>query len=123
MRRLAPAFVISVVGAGCAAGSVRTEELGRYPKSMNPIDANGRSVYLAANGRCFVELPFEKPPTSGGMPHPTAEVPCPDAMRDPAWQECLGNSILSTESGDDCVCDRSGNPPPPTVPRVSCPRR
>jgi hypothetical protein len=43
-------------------------------------------------------------------------------MRHAAFRTCAGAEVLSNESGDDCVCEPAGNPPPPTVPRVRCPR-
>ena len=123
MQKLAPAIVVTLsVGASCAASRVSTEELSRYPESLNPRDGEGRTIYKASDGSCFVELPFAEPPTSGGMPRPQKAVECPPLMQHSTWAECAGEAILSTEDGSDCVCDTRGNPPPPTVPRVSCPR-
>lgn len=111
------------LAAACAPSTVPTSELARYPRRMNPEDASARTIYLAADGTCYVELPFQEPPSSGGQPQPQEAIVCPEAMRDPVWQACVGDEIRSTENGDDCVCDRSGNPPPPSVPRVKCPAR
>jgi hypothetical protein len=89
---------------------------------MNARDTEHGTIYRDADGSCFVELPFEKPPTSGGMPKPRKAIDCPPIMRHEAWRECVGEEILSDEDAGDCVCDVRGNPPPPTVPRVRCPR-
>ena len=125
MRRLTPAFVITIgVSSACASTSktVPNENLAaRYPKVLNARDANERTIFVAHDGSCYVELPFETPPTSGGMERPQQAVECPAVMKRPAWKECAGWEMRSNAEGDECVCDTSGNPPPPTVPRVRCP--
>jgi len=125
VSRFSRAVVVtfSMNAAACASSRVSSEGLGeRYPRSMNPEDAQGRTVLLAEDGSCYVELPTPEAPRSGGADRPSQSVACPETLRDPAFRACTGHEIRATSRGDDCVCDTTGNPPPPTVPRVDCPR-
>lgn len=88
---------------------------------VNPRDGDGRPIYRNA-ARCYVELPFDEPPTAV-VPPPTKEVPCPAEMTsDPAWAECAGGAVVLSKVGPppSCKCMVMGNPPPPER-DVACP--
>lgn len=88
------------------------------PRTLNWSDPTFGAYYRADEG-CFLELPFDEPPTAV-VPPPTKAVPCPPAMRGPAWKACVGGIVFQS-APDDCECRVFGNPPPP--PRaVKCPK-
>src|SRR5688572_217227 len=94
-RILAPAFVVTIgIASGCGTGAAKTVPreglLTRYPKVLNARDASERTIYVAHDGGCYVELPFEKTPTSGGQERPQQAIECPAAMKKGAWKECAG---------------------------------
>ena len=121
-RRLTPAFIVTAsVASGCAGAVPLAELAERFPHRINPRDAQQRLIYKESDGSCYVELPFVEPPSSGGMSPPQQPTACPEEMKDPAWDACIGAAILRNDAGDDCACEVGGNPPPPTAPRVSCP--
>lgn len=84
-------------------------------------DDQSRQIF-GGNGNCWIELPFETPPTSV-VPPPTQQVTCPDPMtKDAAWSACSGGTIYLARDGEEgpCTCYFFGNPPPaPTA--VACP--
>lgn len=84
-------------------------------------DDQGREIF-GGSGNCWIQLPFETPPTSV-VPPPTEAVSCPEPMRtDPAWAGCAGGTIYLARDGESgpCTCYFFGNPPPaPTA--VACP--
>jgi hypothetical protein len=82
-------------------------------QQLNPVDREGRKIY-ANNGSCWVNLPFDVPPTSV-VPPPTKVVTCPpDMTTDPAWASCGGGELtLVTVEPLACRCFVFGNPPPP----------
>jgi hypothetical protein len=84
--------------------------------TLNWRDPVHGPIYRAATG-CYVQLPFPTPPTAM-VPPPTEAVPCPPAMQQPAWDQCL-HGILSPE-GEACTCAEFSNPPPPPR-RQPCP--
>ncbi len=123
MRRLSPAVVITLgLSQACASSRVANSEISRYPRMLNPQDAEGRVILQRNDGSCYVNLPFPEPPSSAGMSPPSRTVECPPVMRQSAFGTCADTVVLANEAGDDCVCEPAGNPPPPTVPRVRCPR-
>jgi len=88
---------------------------------LNPR-LSGGPIMAAQDGTCFIEVQADPsapigPPGSGLAAKP---VDCPDAMQDPAWDTCLGGTLLRTAEGS-CVCERTGNPPPPPE-RAECPK-
>lgn len=90
-------------------------------QSLEARDGEGRTIGHA-DGKCWVELPFDEPPTSW-RPPPTQAVDCPTAvLDDPAYAACNGGSVHLKSLGPplDCVCYFSGNPPPPPQ-DVQCP--
>jgi hypothetical protein len=90
-------------------------------KQLNPR-LNGSPIIAAKDGSCFVEVRADPsapigPPGSGLVAKP---VDCPDVMQDPAFDTCIGGTLMQTaEAG--CVCARSGNPPPPPE-KAECPK-
>jgi len=122
MRVLAPALVVTFDLIGCAGRVPQEQVFELFPRALNPQHPDHGTIFAAPDGSCFVNLPFVEAPTSGGVPHPTKAVPCPSGMDHPSWRECAGEVIRASEDGDDCVCEVGGNPPPPTVPRITCPR-
>lgn len=90
-------------------------------QSLQPRDGEGREI-LGSGGKCWVELPFDKPPGSW-QPPPTESIECPDLLTtDPSYALCEGGSVHLKNAGPvpDCVCYYSGNPPPQPQP-VACP--
>jgi hypothetical protein len=162
MRRLAPAFVVTISAVSACGGSKPpappTTEIAKpsatddepsrtpdeasstepqaepvdpptrledYPNVLNAKDSAGRAIFRAESGPgCYVELPFgplkpgeQRPP---GTPPPRKNVACPAAMKDPAYDACLGGTIHAKTDKSACVCFVMGNPP--EVPRaISCP--
>jgi hypothetical protein len=102
------------------------ENLGAYPKVLNPRDAQGRTIKKAWQGAgCYVELPF--PPLLPGQqrypgtPPPSQNVTCPASMNDPAYEQCRGGVVHQNPPKSACVCFVMGNPPPPPK-RIGCPK-
>jgi hypothetical protein len=97
----------------------------RRAERLNGKDGDGRWIYAAADGSCYVRLL-----RAGGAANPPGVhedharrvVDCPESMLDPAWDTCLDDQLTRTVVGnDECVCDRHANPPPP--PSVAeCPK-
>jgi hypothetical protein len=115
-------FVATVGMTGACSSTVPMSEVPeRYPKFVNPQDASGNTIYKAQDGSCYVTQPFEEPPSSAGVPPPTKTIPCPASMQSDVWAQCVRGDILSNEAGTSCGCDSSGNPPPPSIPKISCP--
>jgi hypothetical protein len=101
--------------------------LDQHPVTLNPSDAQGRTIQRAWQGdTCFVELPFpplkpgqHRPP---GSAPPTQTIPCPKAMLTPAYEQCRGGVVHGKSDGSSCLCFRMGNPPPPPK-RIDCPAK
>ena len=91
-----------------------------FRKWLNPRHSNGREITVN-NGRCYVTVPFAKPPRSW-RPSPTRQVRCPPLMKDPAWKHCEGGKMRANADMSSCICSRSGNPPGPGV-WVACPKK
>ncbi len=98
-----------------ATGSV---DWASYSVALNPHDAEGRVIHRVA-ASCYVELPFDKPPTSV-IPHPTKEVACPKEMLQPEWAACSGE-LRAKADKSECLCAMFGNPPPPPL-LMDCPK-
>lgn len=99
--------------------------LASYPNVLNSRDKTGRIIHKAWKDKdCFIELPF--PPLLPGQqrfpgtPPPTQSLPCPDAMKEPTYEACLGGVVYQKLDQSACVCFVMGNPPPPPKPMV-CP--
>ncbi len=87
-------------------------------KPLNPRIDN--RVVRATGEKCYVQVPFDKPPKSW-QPHKTKQVDCPPEMDDPAWDHCHGGDLHKHVDTGQCVCVRDGNPPPPSV-AAPCPK-
>lgn len=88
---------------------------------LNAGDHEGRRVFVSETGGCYVELPWPTPGTRlPGEPLPRKGIPCPQAMRDSAWNKCTTGTITLDENGK-CTCRVFGNPPPLPF-EVACPR-
>ena len=91
-------------------------------KELNPKDGEGRTIYAGRYGGCYVYLPFpaDEPTPPPGTEPPTRAVDCTEVMQDPAWDTCIGGSLLRVASGQ-CACEQMGNPPPPPA-TAECPK-
>ena len=93
-------------------------------RMLNPRNEAGQTL-LKAHGKraAFVIVHRDQP--GGGVPagytgdRESAE--WHDDLDDPAFEVCSGGIIYSDEDGSECICVRTGNPPPPTMP-VPCPQ-
>lgn len=88
---------------------------------LEPRDAGGRVIHHGG-GTCWVELPYEEAPTSF-RPPPTSAVACPpEFATDPAYVACEYGQVQlrAVEPEPDCVCNYTGNPPPPSK-DIDCP--
>jgi hypothetical protein len=104
-----------------AAATVNWSDL----QTLNPTDAQGRTVYAAMDDTCYVEVPM-KPPyppmPSGARAIETIPVDCPSAMDDPAWDTCDGSTLSRSKAKGECYClPLGGNPPPPPL-KNRCPK-
>lgn len=92
-------------------------------KGVNPFDAKGRTIYASSDGSCYVKVP-PPPGTPIGPPGIDRSTPetvdCPDAMQDPAWDTCFGETMSRLANGK-CICAHTGNPPPPPS-NADCPK-
>ena len=82
-------------------------------QALEPVDGVGRAIHHGG-GNCWVELPFETPPTSV-MPPPTEAAPCPpDLTNDAAYASCEYGTLTLKALGPpaECICYFFGNPPP-----------
>lgn len=87
---------------------------------LNPRDPDGRPVFVSGD-RCWVEVPFDEPPTAV-VPPPTKAIACPPVLvADPAWAACAAGTVsVKTLDPLTCECFWFGNPPP--APKtVACP--
>ena len=89
-----------------------------------PLEArDGQSRQINhGGGGCWVDLPFETPPTSW-RPPPTEPVPCPpEITNDPAYAQCEYGQVHLKSLGPpaECACYFMGNPPPPQE-EIACP--
>jgi hypothetical protein len=94
-------------------------------ETLNPKDAAGGTVFVAADDGCYTAVPDPNPPKNlptGASPQIVTRVDCPPAMDDPAWDTC-GERLVRVKSRGTCYCvPTGGNPPPPPVPNV-CPKK
>jgi hypothetical protein len=87
---------------------------------VNPKDNLGRTVFVRADDRCFVEVaPTEKPTGDAPIVRATEVIDCPPGANDPAWDHCSAQIVLD-ETGK-CFCvSGAGNPRPMPRP-IACP--
>ena len=103
----------------------RSPSFATMGKLLNPSTAEGKRIYVARDGSCYIQLPFpEGSHPVPGMSPPTQKLDCPPEIAgDAAWTECSGGAIHLPKEPDpegQCVCFITGNPPPP--PRwIPCP--
>lgn len=95
--------------------------LADYPKTLNSVDAQGRSIFRNVADTCYVEMPWPaQMPRPPGAPPPQASAACPPEMKLPAWETCRGGAIMAKADRSECICFLMGNPPPPPQPNA-CP--
>jgi hypothetical protein len=124
-----PAVVESGSPAPSAAPTAATSgppapkriDFSAYPNQLNPRDAKGRPVHFGGK-TCYVERPDKNPKDAPPGMMVTEPTPCPPAMSDPAWKACEGGALSANPDSSECLCVRSGNPPPPAV-LTTCPAR
>ena len=109
-----------------------------YPAILNPTDAQGRTIFVAAHQGaggsivpfCYVEGslfpqigPFPAPSMAGppGSGPQKSEVPCPQALLHPRWQACQEGRIVTNAATCPCACFSQPNGMPPTVFPTPCP--
>jgi hypothetical protein len=91
----------------------------------NPTDAQGRTIYVASDDTCYVQLPMKNPPKNmvPGMPwYDIGPVDCPAELDDPAWDDCQYGTLEAVKGKADCYCVRSGGNPPPPPAKIACPK-
>ncbi len=93
---------------------------------QNPTDADGRTIFVAHDDRCFYEV--QGPPPTAPLPTGARNmravfVDCPPELDDPAWDHCLSSILSANVKTGECQCmPLEGNPPPPPA-EVSCPAK
>ncbi len=88
-----------------------------YPRILNPAGPDSTLFFAGSGEGCH----------KAKVPHPeqipdlgSAEaVPCPDILRDPAWNRCVGGSLFSSSDQKKCLCV-TGDPAPRAL-EVPCP--
>ena len=88
-----------------------------YPRVLNPPGPEG-TIFFAGSGegchRTKAPHPEQVPDLNA------AELsPCPDALRDPAWNRCAGGSMFASSDAKKCLCVTGGAAPQAT--EVPCP--
>jgi len=88
-----------------------------YPRVQNPTGPDGTLFFTGSGEGCHIA----KAPHPEQVPDLNAAetVPCPDALRDPAWNACAGGTMFSSMDQKKCLCASGGSAPQATV--VPCP--
>jgi hypothetical protein len=90
-------------------------------QSLEASDPQKGTIHHGS-GSCWIDLPFDTPPTSV-VPPKTERVVCPpEILKDPAYAACDGGEIHVLDLGPpvSCICYFWGNPPP-SPKDVACP--
>lgn len=84
------------------------------PGVLNARSAKYGTVYVRAKGVCAVHHPWpEGTVLPSGIQLNLSDVPCPEEMKDPAFQGCM-MGLLRREDATHCLCEPVlGNPPMP----------
>jgi hypothetical protein len=92
---------------------------------QNPSDPQGRTIFVASDDSCFVQLPRKdqsKPLPPGAPWFAQGPVDCPAALDDPAWDDCQYGTLEAVKGSSDCYCVQPGGNPPPPPSKVACPK-
>jgi len=88
-----------------------------FPRLLNPTGTETTQYYAGSGDGCrkAKTLHPEQVPDLAGA----EVVPCPDALRDPAWNACPFGSLFASSDSKKCACVTGG--PSPRATDVPCP--
>jgi len=77
-----------------------------FPKVLNPPGPEGALFYAGSGEGCHrAKTPRpEQVPDLRGL----EAIPCPDALRDPAWNRCVDGVLFASADGKKCLCVTGG---------------
>ena len=86
--------------------SVVTVDRKAFPRVLNPPGPEGTLFYAGSGDGCHrAKTPRpEQVPDLAGL----EAVACPDALRDPAWNRCVGGVLFASQDSKKCLCATGG---------------